>query len=177
MSYLSNKTAWDCAWEYRNAGFYKDGGIVFCTVCTRSVNHQRESTIDDHIMSNRHRINAEKVKRRQEETHQGGSIPLYGCSCLRTGNARLRTLGSVVTARKARIDIVMEFLKALIADNIPLENVGDPKIRNLLEPRLTNPGSIPRPKALRHRMPKLFEKHDARLKSVVRGSTVSMVVK
>ncbi|XP_064472638.1 CGG triplet repeat-binding protein 1-like [Ornithodoros turicata] len=167
MSHLSKESARDRAREYRNAEFYEDGGILFSKVCAKSVDHRRKSTIDDHVMSNGHRMNADKFKRRQEETQRGNNVAA-GCSGLQQGDVRLQMLDSVVTAREARMDVVTEFLEALIVANISLEKVGRPKMKNFLETRVTNGGSIPGQNALRRRISEPFEKHGAWLNGVGR---------
>ncbi|KAH6942917.1 hypothetical protein HPB50_011953 [Hyalomma asiaticum] len=86
-----------------------------------------------------------------------------------TANAGIRTAG------EARNDVVLKFLDALISANIPLEKVDNPKLRTFLQTHVRNGGSVPGSDALRRRLPELFEKHEANLKAMFQGTTVSVI--
>src|SRR5207253_2401383 len=63
-----------------------------------------------------------------------------------------------------------------IAANIPLHKADNQHVRNFLDKHVHNGGSIPKSHALRDRLPQLFNEHCERLKSMLRGKKVSVVL-
>uniref|UniRef100_A0A131YX27 Uncharacterized protein n=1 Tax=Rhipicephalus appendiculatus TaxID=34631 RepID=A0A131YX27_RHIAP len=147
----------------------------FCRACARAVDHRCKSTIDEHIESNCHRKNAgtrDSCKRKGgEEPSEDGA----GGSGMPRKQSRQQTLESAITAGEARNDVVLKFLDALISANIPLEKVDNQKLRAFLQTHVRNGGLVPGSDALRRRLPELFEKHEANLKAMFQGTTVSVI--
>ena len=53
-AHLANKSAKDRTQQFKNDGYYEDGGKLFCQACNCVVNHVRKSAIIEHQQSAKH---------------------------------------------------------------------------------------------------------------------------
>ena len=130
-AHLANKSAKDRAQQFKNDGYYEDGGKLFCQTCNCVVNHVRKSAIIEHQQSAKH------IKRKaafDESNSTSKTVKLQ------------RTVSSVFQSntikQQERIEVCHDWVNICVAANIPLSRTDHPAVRNFLLSRVRNGGSI-----------------------------------
>lgn len=138
--------------EFGSANFHASDGLLFCTPCNKAISHVRRSTITDHLKSARH-LQLSKPRDRDHDSSPA---------------KRQRTIPSSfereLKATEQRENLCQDFVKALVASNIPIEKADHPAFREFLAKHVNGGGAIPGADQLRNKyLPKIFEEHNSKL--------------
>lgn len=143
--HLGTVTAAERAKQYKSGEFYEDGGRLFCRTCNVVVTHQRKSTVDDHLQSASHVRHSQCPDPKKQKTID-------------------TTLNIGTVAAENRVAVCRDWVKMLVAANIPISKSDHPQIREFLRTRVVNGGAIPKTSQLVEcYLPDLYESERKRI--------------
>jgi hypothetical protein len=155
--------------------FYVDSNILMCYACEKAVEHNRKSTIVDHIRSNKHQL------QKQKRANDAATAAAIGSTSSEPAAKKLRqatifhAAKTAETAKESREEVATDFLKAMLAANIPLAKADNPSIREFLVKHVRNGGSIAGSRTLREKIPSVYDSQREILKSFFADSPVSVI--
>ena len=165
MSKAAKLTAKDRVQEFGKENFHCDGGVLFCTICNKAVDHVRRQTITDHLSSAKHK-NAQKRKA------DCSSEPPPKKQCTVTGLFQRQTL-----AQDHRSAVIHDFASMLVQANIPLEKADHPAVRNFISTHVRDGGAILKASCLRNTyLPRLVDEHEMKLHEVFNENSYICII-
>lgn len=164
MHTASNITASARVKEFGSANFHSSDGVLFCTPCNKAINHLRRSTITDHLKSLKH----EQLSKKRDDSP---CPPKRQC----TVSAAFKEQSA---AKQKRDNVSHDFVKMLLAANIPLQKADDPAVRDFLMNHVNGGGAIPGACQLRSKyLPTIFEEHNSHLRDMFsKESSIAIIV-
>ncbi|XP_034243977.1 uncharacterized protein LOC117646833 [Thrips palmi] len=158
---MAPATAAARALAYHDDGMYVfDKKFLMCKFCDKRVDHERKSTIDNHIKADLHKNNRKKVeaeaaakKKRQASISESMS------------NAK--------KVKEDREEFIKSTVRAFVNANIPLEKLDKPEMRKWFKKYVPGSGDLPSAQQLRDKyVPLLKEEYDDYLKDKVKGKKI-----
>ena len=123
-NHLGNKSAVNRAKQYKDCRV--DGGKLFCSICEKVLDHQRKSTIESHMKSDKHIVQKRKLEDQEKLATKNDEPPAK-----RFHQATIvRTVVAAETAKQCRDTVACDFLLAMMAANIPIEMADNPAVRD-----------------------------------------------
>ena len=110
---------------------YADSGMLFCKFCDHCVDYIRVDTIKDHLRSLKH---TSRKKSKLCKPGASGVDVATGCS------SRQVTLTTIVKAKDAREDFILDYIKMCTIADIPLEKTE--KIKPFLRKYCAQSGAL-----------------------------------
>ena len=130
-SHLGNKSAVDRAKQYKVC--WVDGGKSFCSVYEKVLDHQRKSTIESHLKSDKHIVQKRKLEDKEKLTNKDDEPPVK-----KLHQATIvRTVVAAEIATQCRDTVACDFLLAMLAANIPREKADNPAVRDFFVKHLS----------------------------------------
>ena len=111
--------------------FYVEGDLLFCKVCCITVEHSRQSNLQQHLDTGKHKLAAEKQK-----------TPAKRQKTIET------TLPIQNESKFAKTKVILDYVRVLIATNQSLESVNNHFLREFFVSHITNGGALPKSAAL-----------------------------
>ncbi|XP_014383030.1 uncharacterized protein LOC102368925 isoform X1 [Alligator sinensis] len=146
--------------------FHTDGTVLFCTACSKPIDHVRKQTIVEHMESAKHKRN----EKRQREDAEMGSSTAVKKQC--TGTAALEC----PTIAKAHHDtLVLDFVRMCLKADFPLHKMDLPVVRDFLSKHIKGGSAIPKSDQLHSHLPTLFEEEKQRLLRDFEGNFIAVI--
>ena len=136
--------------------FYVDNNILMCYACEKAVEHARKSTIVDHLRSNKHKMQKEKRAKEAAAAADAASTSGEPAPKKLRQATMFHGMQTATTAKDSRDTVVADFLRAMLAANIPLEKADNPVLREFMQKHVRNGGSIAGSKTLREKIPVIY---------------------
>ena len=111
--------------------FYVEGDLLFCKVCCITVELSRQSNLQQHLDTGKHKLAAEKQK-----------TPAKRQKTIET------TLPIQNESKFAKTKVILDYVHVLIATNQSLESVNNHFLREFFVSHVTNGGALPKSAAL-----------------------------
>ncbi|MGH0117874.1 UNVERIFIED_CONTAM: hypothetical protein FKN15_003906, partial [Acipenser sinensis] len=121
-SHIANLTAKQRVKDF-NGQVFEDGGKLFCKTCNVVLDHQRKSTIVNHLTKSQKHLN--RIASSQGESQMQRTLS----TCFNT----------TALAQRERLDVVLDWVLTCTAANIPLSKTD----HHFVRPRVKNCGAIP----------------------------------
>lgn len=147
-----------------------------CYACEKAVEHARNSTVVDHLRSNKHKIQKEKRAKEAAAAAEAASTSGEPAPKKLRQVTMFHGIQTATTAKDSRDTVVADFLRAMLAANIPLEKADNPVLREFMQKHVRNGGSIAGSKTLREKIPAIYNEQRESLQALFAESHVSVIV-
>ena len=155
--HFSTMTAKQRAAKPGNSAFYADGNKLFCRVCSKHINHERQSVLTRHLESNKHKENS-----------RSSIAP-----------KRQRTIDTTLNApNQASLEnyrVVSDFVRMLASAKIPFNVANNPVVRQFLHHHVQGGGAIPSGKSLNPYLSRCFNEDYEKLKEMVKDKKIILI--
>ncbi|XP_059585571.1 transcription factor E2F6 isoform X3 [Alligator mississippiensis] len=147
--------------------FHTDGSVLFCTACSKAVDHIRKQTIVEHIESAKHKQNE---KRQREDAETAGPS-----AALKKQGIATTPFQSSTVAKDHCDTVTSDFFRMCLKADFPLHKMDLPVVRDFLSKHIKGGSAIPKSDQFYSHLPALFEEEKQRLLNDFEGNFIAVI--